>query len=343
MSLPVDLKNIQTDLLANACPAIRLRIARKTGVILAQDEEDLLAEVYRDERVREVLAAQRADGWFYENFHGFSSMESAIRFLLEMGISPQADPLQKAADALYNASQERLQRGISKPGVYLETLGFSGSATIRAWILAELGREGEAAVQSRVEYALSVMRFTAGIATLDEITTLRNGKLILKPDCSWPDLYHFRLLAATHNWRTPENMKLLVQAVNTMLCLQPIPAIYGLYKHQIIAPAAFGLQMLTPELDILSDGEWMAWFQRMDLFNRLGLLKNVVLLQHYTHAYFQWLLPEKGWFMKPLRHPYFSKWGAYTGLMLEKDWRVTRRRIYDLTFRTLLMGIGAED
>jgi hypothetical protein len=38
-----------------------------------------------------------------------------------------------------------------------------------------------------------------------------------------------------------------------------------------------------------------------------------------------------------LNHTYFRKWGAYTGLMLEHDWCDPQRRIYDLTFRSLII------
>jgi hypothetical protein len=44
-----------------------------------------------------------------------------------------------------------------------------------------------------------------------------------------------------------------------------------------------------------------------------------------------------GGFPLELRHLYFTKWGAYTGLMLEKDWRSPRRRANDLTFRAVLI------
>lgn len=49
-----------------------------------------------------------------------------------------------------------------------------------------------------------------------------------------------------------------------------------------------------------------------------------------------------GWFSLPLSHRYFRTWGAYTGLMLERDWRDPRRRAYDLTFRSLLILHHAE-
>jgi hypothetical protein len=41
--------------------------------------------------------------------------------------------------------------------------------------------------------------------------------------------------------------------------------------------------------------------------------------------------------MKKLNHTYFQKWGSYTGLALEKDWRHPQRRVNDLTFRSLLI------
>jgi hypothetical protein len=50
----------------------------------------------------------------------------------------------------------------------------------------------------------------------------------------------------------------------------------------------------------------------------------------------------QGKFTKALAHPYFRKWGTYTGLMLEHDWRDPRRRIYDLSFRSLLILHYAE-
>jgi hypothetical protein len=44
-----------------------------------------------------------------------------------------------------------------------------------------------------------------------------------------------------------------------------------------------------------------------------------------------------GKFTKQLAHDYFRRWGAYTGLMLEADWRIPQRRINDLIFRSLLI------
>ena len=38
-----------------------------------------------------------------------------------------------------------------------------------------------------------------------------------------------------------------------------------------------------------------------------------------------------------LGHESFREWGAYTGLMLERDWRRPRQQINDLTFRSLLI------
>jgi hypothetical protein len=44
-----------------------------------------------------------------------------------------------------------------------------------------------------------------------------------------------------------------------------------------------------------------------------------------------------GKFVKALKQGSFQNWGAYSGLMLEPDWRLTERCICDLTFRSALI------
>jgi hypothetical protein len=41
--------------------------------------------------------------------------------------------------------------------------------------------------------------------------------------------------------------------------------------------------------------------------------------------------------MRALSRTYFRKWGVYTDLMLERDWKDPQRHIYDLSFRSLLI------
>ena len=335
----MDLQSKINRLNRDACPSIRLRLMRELHASAQQDEGELQAQICRDARVQQVLAAQR-DGWFYEQFHGFNSMESSIRFLIEMGLPPQFPALSLAAAALKQATQERLLAGIGKPGIYLGEYGGSGSRMIQAWLLAELGHETDVLVQDALARTLQVMDFTRKVPDMDAVSRIKAKQRVLLPHCMWPDLYHFRLLAASQCWRTPLNLDIVDAAVENMLRLQPIPYLHILHNGQVMAPASFGLQSLLPSFESMSDSEWMPWFQRMILFARLGLLRSNATLKHYAQSFLAWVEDINDWATKPLSHTYFSKWGAYTGLMLEKDWRAGKRRMNDLLFRTVLIGAG---
>jgi hypothetical protein len=88
---------------------------------------------------------------------------------------------------------------------------------------------------------------------------------------------------------------------------------------------------------ILDDSHWMMWFHRLELLSRLGVVRSIPTLVQQITILREMLAANQGRFTKTLSHPYFRKWGAYTGLMLERDWRDPQRRIYDLTFRSLLI------
>ena len=80
----------------------------------------------------------------------------------------------------------------------------------------------------------------------------------------------------------------------------------------------------------------MQWFHRMELLARLGVVEKIPELKRQIQTLEGILAVGQGMFTKRLNHPYFQKWGAYTGFALEKDWRINQRRINDLTFRSLL-------
>jgi hypothetical protein len=93
----------------------------------------------------------------------------------------------------------------------------------------------------------------------------------------------------------------------------------------------------TQDIHSLSDGQWMQWFHRMELLARLGITDQIPELNHQVKALAALLQTSEGLFIKKLNHPYFKKWGSYTGMMLEKGWEPPQHRINDLTFRSLLI------
>lgn len=75
----------------------------------------------------------------------------------------------------------------------------------------------------------------------------------------------------------------------------------------------------------------------MELLARLGLIQPIPKLRRQIDSLSGILRADDGWFILPMQHDYFRHWGAYTGLMLERDWKQPERRIFDPTFRCLLI------
>jgi hypothetical protein len=164
-----------------------------------------------------------------------------------------------------------------------------------------------------------------------------NGKLVFRAGVRWPGIYHLRLLALTQSWRTPEALSMIVAAIQQMVRLSPVPSIHVRYKSQLIAPASFCMDNFTPDMRTLTGAEWMQWFHRMEMLARLGVIQRIPELRRQVQILTEILHQGQGLFAGKVNHAYFHKWGAYTGLALEVDWRLPQRRINDLTFRSLLI------
>lgn len=331
--------NIDLDyLLASACPSIQYRIRKE---VLCQspslpEMKELQDQILQDLAVRNVLRSQAADGWLAWTFHGYDSMESGLRLLCEKGLEAGQPALARALSAL-ETHTDRLARGLSKVGRIFDDLDFGGAETIRAHLFAHAGKEDIPLVQEQIERALHVFRSAARIKSLEELTLSYRGKLVFREGVCWPSLYHLRLLAWSHNWRTPENCSMIAKNIRHIVNLSPIPEIYVKYKSQLIAPGSFCMHDFTRDIHSLTDAEWMQWFHRTALLARLGVVGQVPELNQQVRALKNLLRQSQGRFTKKLNHAYFQKWGAYTGLALEADWRTPQRRISDLTFRSLLI------
>ncbi len=181
------------------------------------------------------------------------------------------------------------------------------------------------------------MSAVLSINSIQDIVEFYKGRLVFKPGILWPSIYHLRLLAFTHRWRTPENHTRITQAIKRLIDLSPIPDIHLRHKSQIIAPASFCMHNFDPDIDTMKDSQWMEWFHSLECLSRLGVVPAIPRLQVQVERLQSLLDSDQGWFNRRLSHPCFTKWGAYTGLILEPDWRSSRNRINDLTFRSLLI------
>ncbi len=326
------------ELLESACPSIKYRVRQEVldESVPASETKVLQKQILQDEAVRSITNSQQSDGWLCEGFHGYDSLEAGIRLLCEKGIDTENPVLASALVALETMT-DRIIEEMGTVGRVLDEWGFGGSSMIQATIFAYAGIEDKALVQEQIKVALEGFRAVLTIESLDEIVEQYKAKLVFKPDIKWPSIYHLRLLALTHSWRTPRTQETVTGAVKRLVELSPIPFVNVRYKSQMISPASFAMQDFNPFVASLDAAEWMMWFQRMELLSRLGVVGSIPGLRRQVDALREMLDAEGGCFTKRLNHNYFRRWGAYTGLMLEPDWRVAQRRVFDLTFRSLLI------
>lgn len=332
------LNKVIDELLEKACPAIRYRVRRE---ILHQPPEmpqlqALQDLILADPAVRQTLAAQGPDGWIARDFHGADSMEGGIRLLCEKGMEPSQPPLARALQALTHPG-ERLGKGLAKAGPSLDAQGLDGPELIRAVVFAYAGIEDRPDLQAKIRHALQAFQTVRDMGSPDEPFEPYRGKRVLRQGFIWPGVYHLRLLAFTQGWRSAANMKMAAEAVQRLVDYSPLPVYYLRWGSQLIAPGLFCMDDFNPSLLELDDNGWMFWFHRAELLARLGVVPAVPALQRQVHKLAEMMNDNDGWFTLRLESPYFRKIGPYAGLMLEQDWRVPRRRIYDLTFRSLLI------
>ncbi len=331
-------QDIISELLGSACPSIQYRIRREILLqpVSAKSLQDLHAQILQDEAVKAIIASQSPDGWLGGRFHGYDSMEASIRLLCEKGISPRQPALAGALQAL-EAHPDRILRQMGNAGRILDERGFGGTYMIMAAILAYAALEQKVLVQEQIGIALEGFRAVLSVASIDDIVEHSKAGLVFKPGVQWPGIYHLRLLAFTHNWRSVQNHQMIVEAIRRMIELSPLPEIHVKHKSQLIAPASFAMQDFNPNFASMDAAQWMAWFHRTELLSRLEVIKAIPELLSQVILLQEMCADTGGRFTRQISHSYFKHWGAYTGLMLERDWRTVQRRISDLTFRCLLI------
>jgi hypothetical protein len=325
-------------LLERACPSIQYRLRKEVLGQPASSPEMLSLQdrILEDGAVKEITGWQQPDGWLAWDFHGAQSTEAGIRRLCEKGVEPGQPVLRAALQAL-ECLPDRLSRGLGKPGRVLDDLGLGGARLIQAAMFACAGIEETPLVQEQTRVALAGFTAVRAVDSTAGLFEMRRGKRVLNPGTLWPGIYHLRLLAWTHGWRTPENCRQVREAVKRLIRLSPIPEFSVWCRSQLIAPPSFCMRDFNPDFAALDDAGWMMAFHRLELLARLGVVRGIPELERQVSGLEDRLADGDGLFTNKLSHPYFHQWGAYTGLRLEQDWREATRRINDLTFRSLLI------
>jgi hypothetical protein len=325
-------------LLAEACPSIKYRTRSEVlGESTSSDEMIWLQKaILEDKIVKAIMRAHKPNGWLGESFHGNRGSEAYIRLLREKGVESNHPVIMEALQAL-NGKDEDFARELLRVGRILDQKGLGGSNLIRAVIFAYAGREDAAFIKEQVDTSLRTFQSVTTRRSISDVAEQYKGKLVFKAGVHWPSIYHLRLLAFTSHWRTQPNQDMMHKSVGHLVKLSPIPYVLAREKSQLIAPAAVAMDEFDPDMPSLDSKGWAMWFLRMELLSRLGVVNSIPELRAQLKHLAELLADGGGKFTKNLSHSYFTKWTAYTGLALEKDWKSPARRMSDLTFRSLLI------
>ncbi len=324
--------------LENACPSIQYRLRKE----ILNESPDTLAmrslqkTILQDKVVKTIFSWQQPNGWLGNSFHSETGAETAIRLLAEKGVE-QSHPVLAGALKALGENPDLCYGGIGLPGRVLDNSRLGGAYLIRAVTAAYAGLEDRPFIRQEIENALGVIQKAVEVKAVEDLYEIYRAKRVFRKDIYWPSIYHLRLLAFTQSWRTTENFSLLVDMVRKLVDFSPIPPILFRYRSQLVAPASFGMDDFIPDLTTLGDNLWMVWFHRMEILARLGVIPHVPQILSQAETLKGLLIESGGLFTKLLSHYYFQKWSAYCGLMLEQDWKSPQRRVYDLTFRSLLI------
>ncbi|MGE5576014.1 MAG: hypothetical protein ACM3TT_02315 [Syntrophothermus sp.] len=341
MRKPVD------HLLERACPSIKYRVRLEVLGEPGSTEEMicLQEQILQDETVKEIIGSQQAGGWLGTRFHTAEKAENGkyntaaevgIRLLCEKGVTRNHPVLVRALEAL-DGTDETFARELFRVGRILDQKGLGGSYLIRAAVFARAGVEGQPLVKEQIDTALEAFRAVFDAKSIWDIAEKYREKLVFKPEVRWPNIYHLRLLAFTSRWRTPENREMVGREIGHLVKVLPLPEIHVREKAQLIAPCGPLLEDFDPDMSKLDAKGWMAWFRRMELLSRLGVVGRVPELRTQVKRLEEMLEANGGQFTQKMAHSHFTHWTAYTGLALEKDWKSPERRVFDLTFRSLLV------
>jgi hypothetical protein len=219
--------------------------------------------------------------------------------------------------------------------VFKPEIGLFGADNIRAVVFAYFSIEDNDFTQTEIQRTMGYIKAVNDISSIESITGIYRNKLYYA-GIPLPDLYNLKLLAFTRSWRVDENIDIISRAIEKLIDLSPLPDIYIKLKSQLIAPARITPSNLKQSPLNLQPKEWFWWMHTMELFARMGMVKNTPSLLQQVSELKRILEEGNGIFPIKPHDGSFKAWSVYSGLALEDSWKNDRWK-YDMTFRSLLI------
>lgn len=340
-------------LLENADPSIALRVKREIlGYLSENDEHSLTQQIARQKNVQTILQSQKPDGWIGNHFHGqsqksgagmFDNMEVGLRYLAEKGFPAEHEYVAKAVSSFLSKAPFDSAYGVKPPkppdtdytytasGLYLAR----SSVMLRAGYEAQLPSNHFIDLHYDVDFSLKTFLKVLDYTFPDDVVWGHRKKPCFQPGVMWPCLYHLRILAHSHAWRSGHNIGLLSESIIRLYALpQSDETIYTYINGQYVSPC---LAFLGEQGRLLgAHNEKDISLDLLELFARCGILGKVSEL----NAKLEYLLSRIDADMNvniDLNKRYVTAWSPYFGYALEENWRTNTKKQCDLLFRVLLI------
>jgi hypothetical protein len=222
-------------LLENAGESIKYRLHSEilgtpvNDAIMSQLQERILQQ----RRVQKIFSYQHADGWIGDNIHGVigTGLDCSVFTLRDYGVEANNEGLQRAKHALLNPGVNEPYERNFPGGHLLDRDNHGGVSFFKALILASLEAENEPLVQEQISLALECFRRVLKVNHLDEVSVekrIRNyeNARYFKEGKMFPGYPHYAILSHTASWRTAENKRMLIKAINHTINLKPEEAVF---------------------------------------------------------------------------------------------------------------------
>jgi len=344
-------------LLENANPSIKKRIKGEIlGNLTAEESLHYQEQIMTEATIQGIIAAQHSDGWIgeqYQNGGIYTGHGYAIHHLTEKAIDPNTPMLAKAMKALVNTpiSDARYGRGFDYDEFKYPGMGakLDNSAYIAAAKFDDMYD-----ISSHIQLSFeSIKRVTEINSVFDILHTKKKGgqtRYVFNDYEKWPCTVHFKILSYTQSWRSEENIKIIVQAVNEMMRTDnpelvsfipdsQIGCFGGGFPAQGMTVKGSGLYPSPIMCPIGKDGKdhnGRYHFAHIETFARCGIIPYVPKLQKVVAEIADSIDDDGICRLKNVCERLFRT-GKYYGMQLEADWRKKTRKECDITFRALLI------
>lgn len=265
--------------------SIQYRVRRDILSVSSQTEQmvKLHDRIMSKPKVKKILDAQHEDGWIGNTLHGSppDGFDSNVWKLLNFGVDKHHVIFMKAIHALLHPKEDEAYKRTFPGGPALDADGRGGDKSVVANILASLDYEYVENVTLEVRRSLDHFRGAMNYTSVDDfsVATRSGSRRYYKPKALFPGANHLRLLSATKQWRTSENIEMVKRSFIHCIRLmkdetQPI---FFKSKTHFVGPFNFNWRIFPFSIDQINhDSYAMVWWLRtLQQCSTLGFVNEI--------------------------------------------------------------------